>query len=39
MKSTWQRRSEQMAAARMFGIIYWIIGIAAVLGMGMQAIA
>lgn len=39
MKSTWQRRSEQMAAARMFKIIYWIIGIAAVLGMGMQAIA
>lgn len=39
MKSTWQRRSDQMAAARMIKIIYWIIGIAAMLGMGMQAIA
>lgn len=38
MKSTWQRRSEQMEGARMIRIIYWLMGLAMVLSMGIRAI-
>ena len=38
MKSTWQRRSEQMAGARMIRIIYWFMGLAMVLSTGIRAI-